>query len=273
MTSAEPDDSPAPMDAPLPQPLPSPLPRPLFVPRGLVMLSALWVFSSWILLFGLKPPVQPQAASYGPTLEILFASIGVGIAIGWPLLRLSARPSSAPLMQSIFDGFAIVVLLQVVVWPLRLVSSWSLARTWLVIAAITVAVLLAGAVLALTQASARPRVRTRAMIALVTAAMLPIAIGVVGEAISPTGSPVFSPAASSGNGESWRVLLEASVPTSAPTLLWRSASAIPLDPSTAEWSHIRHGALLAAVLWTVAFVIRARERLRGHRPERPDPLS
>ncbi len=60
--------------------------RPLFIPRALVMLSSLWVFLCWILLFGFRPPVQPQAASYGPSIQMLFLLIGVGIAIGWPLL-------------------------------------------------------------------------------------------------------------------------------------------------------------------------------------------
>lgn len=265
MTSAETDDSTASSQAPLA--------RGLFVPRGLVMLSALWVFTTWILLFGFRPPVQPQTASYGPTLEILFASIGVGIAIGWPLLRLSARPSSAPLLQSVFDAFAVFVLLQVVVWPLRLVSSWSLPRTWLVVAAIGVAVALSGAALALFGSSASRRVRTRAMAALAIVAVLPIAIGIVGEAVAPTGSPAFAPAPPPGDATPWRTVLEATVPASSPTLLWRCAAAIPLDPGSSEWALVRHGALLAAGLWVLAIALRLRGRLQSRRPDGPDRLS
>jgi hypothetical protein len=104
-------------------------PRPLFVPRGLVVLSALWIFIAWVTLFGFSPPVQAQSSSYGPSIQLLFATIGVGIAIAWPMLRLAGRASSVPLTQSIFDGLAILVLLQVVLWPLRLVTAWSLSRT------------------------------------------------------------------------------------------------------------------------------------------------
>ena len=273
MTSREPDESTA-----SPQ---EPLARPLFVPRGLVMLSALWVFATWILLFGFRPPVQPQAASYGPTLEILFAAIGVGIAIGWPLLRLSGRPSSAPLLQSVFDAFAVFVLLQVVVWPLRLVSSWSLPRTWLVVATIGLAVALSGAVLALAGSSSSRRVRTGTMAAIVVAAVLPIAIGIVGEAVAPTGSPGFASAPEPGSVASWRTVLEAAVPASSPTLLWRCAAAIPLDPASSEWALVRHGAILAAGLWAVAIAWRVRHRMGHrmgtrmgtHRPDAHDPLS
>jgi hypothetical protein len=228
---------------------------------------------TWILLFGFRPPVQPQSASYGPTLEILFASIGVGIAVAWPLLRLSGRPSSAPIAQGAFDGFAILVLLQVVIWPLRLVSSWTLPRTWLVVASIAVAVSLVGAVLALTQASPSRRVRTRAMIALVAAAVLPIAVNIVGELVAPTGSPIFAAPVAASDGASWRTLSETAAPMSGPALLWRCASAIPLDPGPSEWEGIRRGALIAAGLWFAAIVVRIRQRFRGHRPKPADPLS
>lgn len=247
--------------------------RALLVPRGLVMLAALWVFCSWILLFGFRPPVQPQAASYGPTLELLFALIGVGIAIGWPLLRLSARPSSAPILQPVFDALAIFVLMQVVVWPLRLVSNWTLPRTWLVVGALAVSLAVTGAILALALGSPSRRTRTHAMIASVTAALLPIAVLIVGEAIAPTGSPVFADSPRALGDGSWRPLVEWAVPASAPVLLGRCAEAVPLDPNPAEWALLRTGIVVALALWTVAIIGRLRSLGRGHRPDAPDPLS
>ena len=103
--------------------------RPLFIPRGLVMLASAWVFASWLTIFGFRPPVQPQAASYGPGIQMLLLMIGVGIGVAWPLLRLSGAPSRAPLAQAAIDGVSLLVLLQVVIWPLRLVTSWTLPRT------------------------------------------------------------------------------------------------------------------------------------------------
>lgn len=255
--------------------------RALLVPRALVMLAAIWVFCSWVLLFGFRPPVQPQAASYGPTLEILFALIGVGIAVGWPLLRLSARPSSAPILQPLFDALALFILMQVVVWPLRLVSNWTLPRTGLVVGALAVSLAVTGAILSLALASSERRTRTRAMIASVTAALLPMAVLIVGEAIAPTGSPLFSEAQKTLDAGSWRPLIEWAVPASAPVLLGRCAETVPLDPNPAEWALLRDGATIAAGLWALALVwrLRASRNARrerhdaGHRPVTPDPLS
>jgi len=246
-------------------------PRPLFVPRGLVMLAALWVFTSWILLFGFRPPVQPQTASYGPTLEILFASVGVGIAVGWPLLRLSARPSAAPLLQSALDAVALAILLQVVVWPLRLVSSWTLPRTWMIVAALGVSIALSGAVLALTAGSTRRRTRTRAMAACVALAALPLAVGIVGEFIAPTASPDFG--ASGQSASSWRAALEYLVPVSAPALLARCAEAVPLDPTASEWRLLRIGGGVGAALWLAAVLLSGFARKDPRRPMDADPLS
>lgn len=254
-------------------PEPDSLARPLFVPRGLVMLAALWVFTAWILLFGLRPPVQPQTASYGPTLEILFASIGVGVAIGWPLLRLSARPSSAPVLQSMLDALALMILLQVVVWPLRLVSSWTLPRTWMIVGAICVAVLLSGAVLAMTSSAQRRRTRTNAMIACVALAVLPVGVALVGEMIAPTGSPDFAESPATEGAGTWRAATEFLVPFSAPVLLSRCAEAVPLDPTAAEWGLLRLGGGACAVAWVAAIGLRALARKLPLRPEGADPLS
>ena len=250
----------------------SPAIRPLFVPRGLVMLAALWVFCTWILLFGLRPPVQPQTASYGPTLEILFASIGAGIAIGWPLLRLSARPSSAPVLQSAFDALALAILLQVVVWPLRLVSNWTLPRTWMIVAALCVSIAFSGALLGLATGSTHRRTRTWAMAACVLLAAMPILVAIVGEGLAPTGSPVFG-GGSTVSRESWRAYAEFLVPTSAPVLLGRCAEAVPLDPAPSEWNLIRLGGTACAALWVAAIVRSRFTRRIPLRPAAADPLS
>jgi hypothetical protein len=246
------------------------------------MIAAIWVFLSWVLLFGLRPPIQPQAASYGPTLELLFVSIGVGVAIGWPLLRLSARPSRAPIGQALFDAMAIMLLMQVVIWPLRLVSNWTIPRMWLILASLGAAIALTGALLSASQGSTNRATRTRAMALAVAVALAPLGVRLVGESIAPSGSPIFdvSPSSASADADSpqtptpaWTGLVEQLAPLSGPVLLGRASAPMPLDPSDREWAVLRRAGLIILVCWVVAVLLAARSRRAAIRPEGPVPLS
>lgn len=215
--------------------------RPLFIPRALVMLSSLWVFLCWILLFGFRPPVQPQAASYGPSIQMLFLLIGVGIAIGWPLLRLSARPSSAPFAQAAIDGISIFVLMQVVVWPLRLVTSWTLARAVAIDAAMAAAIMLSAALLASTQSSPLPRRRTWAMV---------IAVALV---LGPAMADILWNLVWEVDGASG-VVATALSSLSAPTLLARFAQPSTIDPSPTDRALVFSTFFVATAVWVIAVV-------------------
>ena len=214
--------------------------RPLFIPRALVMLSSLWVFLCWILLFGFRPPVQPQAASYGPSIQMLFLLIGVGIAIGWPLLRLSARPSSAPFAQAAIDGISIFVLMQVVVWPLRLVTSWTLARAVAVDAALAAAIMLSAALLASTQSSPLPRRRTWSMV---------IAVALV---LGPAMADILWNLVWEVDGASG-VVATALSSLSAPSLLARFAQPSTIDPSPTDRALVFSAFFVATAIWVIAF--------------------
>ncbi|MFZ9881363.1 MAG: hypothetical protein ACO3QC_08180, partial [Phycisphaerales bacterium] len=171
------------------------------------------MFLSWVFIFGWHPPVQSQAASYGPSLNLLFVSVGIGIAVGWPLLRLSARPIPKPAMQAALDGLAIFMLLQIVVWPLRLVTSWTLARVLALDGALAAAVAITGAMLALSTGDARPRTRSIAMATMLVVAML-----------APLGAWLFG-------AERVPTFVEAVSP---PALLARFSAPKPLDPDAAD---------------------------------------
>ncbi|MFM1867333.1 MAG: hypothetical protein RL591_741 [Planctomycetota bacterium] len=215
-------------------------PRPLFVPRGLVVLSALWIFTAWITLFGFSPPVQAQSSSYGPSIQLLFATIGVGIAIAWPMLRLAGRASQEPLTQSIFDGLAILVLLQVVLWPLRLVTAWSLSRTIALDVMLALTIVSTGALLSLASASLRARTRTFAMMVLVAIALGPplfrATIGLAAQAFF------------SVDLDTPHALTAASVPAA----LAEFAAPRPLDTTVEDAVLVRHAAVHAAVAVSLA---------------------
>lgn len=217
-------------------------PRPLFVPRGLVVLSALWIFIAWVTLFGFSPPVQAQSSSYGPSIQLLFATIGVGVAIAWPMLRLAGRASSVPLTQSIFDGLAILVLLQVVLWPLRLVTAWSLSRTIALDVVLALTIVSTGALLSLASASSRPRTRTFAMMVLVVIAL---------------GPPLFAAAIRFPAQALFNIDLEtpyALTAASAPAALAEFAAPRPLDTTIEDAVLVRHAAVHAAVAVALACV-------------------
>jgi hypothetical protein len=211
------------------------------------MLSAAWIFVCWVFLFGVHPPVQPQAASYGPSIHLLFVLMGVGIAIGWPLLRLSGRRSAVPAAQAALDAVSMFVLIQVVVWPLRLVTSWTLPRTIVVDSAIAAAIATTAALLAATQGSPRPRVRWAAMACAVLAVLSPwmldaLWVGGGASAYGPFGG--FA-----------REALEA---LSAPALLARFSEPATLDPTDADRTIMSRAIALAVVAWMAVAAARLR---------------
>lgn len=231
--------------------------RPLFVPRGLVVLTALWIFGAWIALFGFHPPVQAQSASYGPSISLLFATIGVGIGIGWPMLRLSGRASAAPLAQALFDILAIVVLLQVVLWPLRLVTSWSLDRTVHLVLAAAISTVSVGALASLGSGSRSERTRTITMMFLVSLALGPAAFRVLAHLAALLG---FTSIASL---ETPPALVAASVPA----LLAEFAAPLPLTTSTEDAILLRHASVGCAVaLGLAALAALSRKASRAATP-------
>lgn len=216
----------------------------LVVPRGLVVLAAAWIFLAWIILFGWKPPVQPQAASYSGGMQLLFVMVAVGATVLWPLLRLSGRPSSAPMLQAVFDALAMLVLLQVVVWPLRLVTNWTLPRSVAIDCALGASLMTTAAILGAAHGLRSPRARAIAMTILVAlAAIPPLLDRMLGSPADP--SPL---AALSG-----------------PLLLGRLSSPIPLDPSPAEWGMLKAAAAVAVAAWVVALVFRRSARAEAAR--------
>jgi hypothetical protein len=218
-------------------------PRGLLIPRGLVMLSAAWIFTSWIALFGLHPPVQPQAASYGPSIHLLFILLGVGIAVAWPLLRLSGRPSAVPVAQAAIDGLSIFVLVQVVVWPLRLVTNWTLPRTLVVDTAIAAAIVTTAAILAASQGCTRPRPRIVAMGVGMCLVLLPWILGLI-----RLGPPIDA------------FLGETATALSAPALLGRFSGPATLDPTDADRALALRAVALSAMAWAVVVVMRLTRR-------------
>lgn len=217
------------------------------------MLAAAWTFASWVGLFGFAPPVQAQAASYGPSIALLFTSIGVGLGIGWPLLRLTQLRSAAPVRQSLADLVALVFLFQVVAWPLRLVTAWSMERTLAVVAAFALGASTVAALLAIVGRLAGGRARAGAMLVLVaTSLAAPLALlgprpQVAEDRVPSTPSGHRATAASR-----WS---DAIVSLSPPALLARFSAPEPLGLSEADRALLEASAAVSAGLWVAAGVV------------------
>lgn len=118
------------------------------LPRGLIFLASIWLIASWVIAIGLRAPVQPSSASYTPGVREMLTCVTIGLMIGWPLLRLSQTRPAYPVRQTMLDLLVLLGLVQVVIWPLRLVTSWTPMRTAAIDATLAGWTLLAGAVVA-----------------------------------------------------------------------------------------------------------------------------
>lgn len=137
--------------------------RTLTLPRGLIVLACLWIAFSWLILFGVDPPVQAVATSYSDSVTMMTISTILGISIGWPLLRTSGRRFTLPLRQTLLDMIVLACAVQVITWPLRLVSTWSVTHTVLISAAICAWLIPFGAIVRFGASTRSTVVRSCAM--------------------------------------------------------------------------------------------------------------
>ena len=136
----------------------------LVLPRGLILLASVWLVASWLLAIGLRTPIEASSASYTPGVRLMLICLAIGLVIGWPLLRVSQPPMPFPVRQVLLDLVVLLALVQVVIWPLRLVTPWSPARTAALDATLTAWALLAGAFVAAVAGSPRAGPRNLAML-------------------------------------------------------------------------------------------------------------
>ena len=153
---------------------------PVVLPRALIFLASLWLIGSWFLAIGVRPPVQPSASSYEPGVRLMLLCVTTGLMIGWPLLRLSQATASAPLRHTLLDLAVLLSMAQVVLWLLRLVTTWSPARTAAIDATLAGWAVLAGALVAGAIGSERRGPRNLAMIACLGLCLLGPALAVIG---------------------------------------------------------------------------------------------
>jgi len=149
------------------------------LPRELIFLGSLWLVGSWFVSIGVRPPLHPSASSYTPGVRAMLICVMIGLVIAWPLMRLSSPPTRWPFRRTLLDLVTLLLLAQVIVWPVRLVTTWSVERTFAISLFVIGWTTIAGAVVAIATSHARHLLVTR------TAAMLfCCALCIVGPAIA-----------------------------------------------------------------------------------------
>lgn len=138
-------------------------------------------------------------AARGPARALLVV-VGVGLAIVWPLIRLSQQGPDHPVRAALQDLFVALCPVQAVLWPLTLIGRWGWDVTLALSVHTTAWAVLAGSIVALGTANASVGDRTRWMLVAVALAGAAPAIGVAvakpGAGVDPrwlAPSPITAP--------------------------------------------------------------------------------
>ncbi len=158
----------------------APAPPPLVLPRGLILIASIWLVTSWVLAIGVRTPVEASSASYTPGVRLMLITAAIGLVIGWPLLRLSQGEVASPMKQTILDLIVLLALVQVVIWPLRLVTPWSPARTAALDATLVAWTALTGALVASASGTHRTGPRNIAIMACVSMCVAGPVLAIIG---------------------------------------------------------------------------------------------
>lgn len=152
----------------------------IILPRGLIFLSSLWLIGSWVITMGTRQPVQISSASYTPSFRLMLLCIVVGLMICWPLLRLSRQTQHHPIIHTFLDLSVLISLVQIILWPLRLITPWSSLRMASIDATICGWLLITGAIVASVAGSDRNGPRNLAMFVCVCLCLLGPALASIG---------------------------------------------------------------------------------------------
>ncbi len=158
---------------------------PLILPRGLILVASVWLLASWSVAIGFRPPIEALSASYTPGVRLMLISAVIGLVIGWPMLRLSLGTATYPIKQTVLDLVVLLALVQVVVWPVRLVTPWSPARTAALDATLVVWTVLAGAMVASAVGTKRSGPRNIAIFACLCMCLAGPSLAILGLHVRP----------------------------------------------------------------------------------------
>ena len=100
------------------------------VTREVLLAWCLWLLISWVTNLGAG---SPEPAARG-----MMQSVMVGLGLVWPAWRLSQGYNPRGGWQIATDLLLLLLLTQVVLWPLRLLIEWTMAQILMIDAVLTV---------------------------------------------------------------------------------------------------------------------------------------
>jgi len=225
------------------------------LPRELIFLASLWMVGSWVVAIGIRPPLQPSASSYTPGVRTMLLCIMIGLAIAWPLMRVSQAPTHWPIRRVLLDLVALLALAQVIIWPVRLVTVWSVERTFAIAVFVAGWTALVGAVIAVSTAVPNRNALSRAMGMAVCCAFCVLGPGV--------GWILAAMASTRGSGLAWDGAL---APWLGPLIGLHTLTAGGVAPLSADdWRAISTTLAAAVAAWIAAPILIAIGRRIGGR--------
>lgn len=121
-------------------------------PRPFALLWILYLLGAAVISFGSSGSIlQPTGDMYRYATQLLFILAALGVAIFWPMLRLSQASPASPRRAILMDLFVLLPPLHCVIWPQLFdwLTQWSLPLVSAIAAAFTAWAFLVGAILAI----------------------------------------------------------------------------------------------------------------------------
>lgn len=208
-------------------------------PRTLVVASGVWLLAALLLSLGVRLPESLTLGSLFPAIRMCLIACFAGLLVGWPLLRLSVAAPARPVAVTLLDLATLVVLLQAVLWPLRLATAWPLERTLLIDALVVAQLAGTAGVVVVGCATNSSLARAVAMVA-----VLGLSAGIGSSLGLPEGLPgiVATMDSTTSLPTAWEwSRVEASALWFLPTLLVGASGAVLLSAAAGSARTVAHG--------------------------------
>lgn len=98
---------------------------------------------------GPRGALEAVSDDHAEGLRLFSVTLMIGITLAWPMARLLLGRFTAPIRQTALDCMVLICGVEVTLWPLRLLSEWSVDRTLSITNILAGWILLMGAFIAL----------------------------------------------------------------------------------------------------------------------------